>query len=84
MYAKDDVYHMEHSERKRNRLRNFDYGQAESYFVTLCTHNRIRLFHIDPPVGNDLVSFPALQTAETVIKSSANGSVKQRTSFQIL
>ena len=39
-------------ERKTNRLDYFDYGQPGSYFVTICTHNRISLFEMDPIVGN--------------------------------
>lgn len=48
--------------RKQNRLENYDYGQNGCYFITICTHNRQRLFEIEPPaVGNDLCVVPCLQ-----------------------
>ena len=48
--------------RKQNRLNNYDYGQNGCYFVTVCTHNRQRLFEIEPhAVGNDLCVVPCLQ-----------------------
>ena len=40
-------------ERKRNRLRNFDYSSSGAYFVTICTKNRRMLF---APVGADSIS----------------------------
>ena len=30
--------------RKRNRLKNFDYSQGGCYFVTICTNNRVSYF----------------------------------------
>ena len=33
--------------RKRNRLENYDYGNAGIYFVTICTKDRKNLFWID-------------------------------------
>ena len=49
---------MEKPSRKQNRLAEFDYGQEGSYFVTLCTQNRARLFEMEMPVGNDLCVVP--------------------------
>ena len=31
---------MEKKERKKNRLKNFDYSQNGAYFITICTNNR--------------------------------------------
>lgn len=44
---------MEIPSRKQNRLPDYDYSQEGSYFVTLCTQNRARLFEMELPVGND-------------------------------
>lgn len=30
--------------RKDIRLKNYDYSQSNAYFVTICTHNRVKLF----------------------------------------
>ena len=49
---------MDLKERKPNRLGYYDYGQPGSYFVTLCTRNRIPLFEIEPIVGNGLRAVP--------------------------
>ena len=49
---------MEKPSRKQNRLPDYDYSQEGSYFVTLCTHNRARLFEMEMPVGNDLCVVP--------------------------
>ena len=51
------VIQMDLPSRKPNRLENYDYGQIGCYFVTLCTHNRQRLFSIDN-VGNGLCVVP--------------------------
>ena len=49
-------------ERKKNRLKNYDYSQEGCYFVTLCTHNRQNLFVLEQSrVGNDLCVVPFLQ-----------------------
>ena len=40
-------------ERKRNRLRNFDYSSSGAYFITICTKDRRMLF---APVGADSIS----------------------------
>ena len=49
------VINMEKPTRKQNRLPDYDYSQEGSYFVTLCTQNRARLFEMETPaVGNDL------------------------------
>ena len=53
------VINMEKPSRKQNRLPDYDYGQEGSYFVTLCTQNRARLFEMETPtVGNDLCVVP--------------------------
>ena len=44
---KKDLIEMELQKRKANRIQGFDYGQCGAYFVTLCTHNRARLFRMD-------------------------------------
>lgn len=43
---------MEINNRKQNRLGYYDYGQMGSYFVTLCTRNRLSLFAMEPIVEN--------------------------------
>ena len=55
------VINMEFSERKPNRLPEYDYGQVGSYFVTVCTHSRVRLFRMEPSVGNGLRAVPQEQ-----------------------
>ena len=35
---------MEFPKRKNLRLENYDYSKNGGYFVTICTHNRSRLF----------------------------------------
>ena len=53
------MINLEKPSRKHNRLPDYDYGQEGSYFVTLCTQNRARLFKIETPaVGNDLCVVP--------------------------
>ena len=49
---------MEQSNRKANRLPDYDYGLPGSYFVTLCTNRRIPLFQMEPLVGNGLCAVP--------------------------
>lgn len=43
---------MERTFRKRNRLKEFDYGEPGSYFLTLCTHNRAVLFEWENTARN--------------------------------
>lgn len=38
------MFNDESSERKRNRLKNYDYSQNGSYFITICVKNRIEYF----------------------------------------
>ena len=52
------VMYMEMPSRKQNRLPDYDYSQEGSYFVTLCTQNRARLFEMETPVGNGLCAVP--------------------------
>ncbi len=46
--------------RKQIRLKDFDYSQPNLYFLTICTHNRARLFaqkdgpHIENTKNNDI------------------------------
>jgi len=35
---------MEYPARKIIRLKNYDYGQNDAFFVTVCTHNRVKIF----------------------------------------
>ena len=56
---------MEITNRKQNRLGEYDYGLEGAYFVTLCTHNRARLFQMELPVGNGLCAVPQADTFET-------------------
>ncbi|MEL7604360.1 MAG: transposase [Bacillota bacterium] len=37
--------------RKQIRLRDYDYAQNNAYFVTICTHNRARLFETGSETG---------------------------------
>ncbi len=47
--------------RKNNRIKDYDYSESGSYFITLCTHNRQCLFNIEYTVGNDLCVVPCVQ-----------------------
>ena len=46
--------------RKFNRLKGYDYSNPGMYFVTVCTHNRQKLFEPET-VGNDLCVVPCPQ-----------------------
>lgn len=35
---------MDHPTRKKNRLANYDYASSGSYFITICTRNKEKLF----------------------------------------
>lgn len=37
-------FYMELPKRKPNRLKNWDYSQPGSYFITVCTHGKRKLF----------------------------------------
>lgn len=39
-----EVTHMNHPERKANRIPNYDYATPNYYFVTICTHEKQCLF----------------------------------------
>lgn len=43
-------------ERKRNRLRNYDYGQNGAYFITICTKDRKQV--LSKIVGDDTYIVP--------------------------
>ena len=72
------VINMDKPSRKQNRLPDYDYTQEGAYFVTLCTHNRARLFAIENPyVGNDLcvvpqISGPTQGTARRPFSTAGN------------
>ncbi len=53
---------MELPKRKPTRLKGYDYSLPGAYFVTICTHNREKLFEMEN-VGNDLCVVPFLQNA---------------------
>jgi len=58
---------MEITQRKRNRLYDYDYSQNGAYFVTICTHKRRRI--LSKIVGDDahIVPKPYGQIAEKYI-----------------
>ena len=66
------VINMEKPSRKQNRLPDYDYSQSGAYFVTLCTHNRARLFEMETPVGNDLCVVPDNGTAHRPCPTKGN------------
>ena len=45
---------MEQSNRKKNRLQDYDYSSDGAYFVTVCTKNKEKIFW-DSPVGEDII-----------------------------
>ena len=48
---------MDRPNRRPNRIPNYDYSQAGSYFITICTQDRIKLLsRIDPSGHLDLMS----------------------------
>ena len=48
---------MDRPYRRPNRIPNYDYSQAGSYFITICTRDRIKLLsRIDPSGHLDLMS----------------------------
>ena len=56
---------MELKNRKNNRLPGYDYGQVGSYFITLCTYKRAKIFRVqktwhfasdDTVLGNNIPS----------------------------
>ena len=60
-------------ERKRNRLRNYDYSSCGAYFITICTENRqkilSRIVGADVPDGPKTVSLlPQGEIAEKYIR----------------
>jgi REP element-mobilizing transposase RayT len=66
------VINMEKPSRKQNRLPDYDCSQSGAYFVTLCTHNRARLFEMETPVGNDLCVVPDNGTAHRPCPTKGN------------
>ena len=49
---------MEHSERKPNRLQEYDYNENGAYFVTICTQNRCKI--LSSIVGDDAHIVPSI------------------------
>lgn len=49
---------MKNPDRKPNRIPYFDYGQENAYFITLCTHNRARIFQMETTSENSAHSLP--------------------------
>ena len=47
--------HMDLPKRKKNRLENYDYSTNGVCFVTICTHNRKKLFCDIVPSENGIV-----------------------------
>ena len=60
---------MEHPERKRNRLTDYDYSANGAYFVTICTQDRKKI--LSDIVGDDahIVPKPYGQIAEEYIRN---------------
>ncbi len=54
-------------QRKNLRLVEYDYSQNGCYFVTLCTHNRQKVFEIST-VGNDLCVVPSSAPQNKIIE----------------
>ena len=46
---------MELRQRKKIRLRDYDYSRPGSYFITICTYNRENFFWSSNPVGADII-----------------------------
>ena len=46
--------------RKRNRLKDYDYGSSGAYFITVCTKDRKNIFWEEHPdfVGEDIILPP--------------------------
>lgn len=61
-------------ERKPNPMAQYSYGQAGSYFVTLCTHNRARLFQMESSAGNGLCAIPEKENGTTHKSCPAAGN----------
>ncbi len=53
--------------RKQIRLKNYDYSQNGFYFITICTHNKQRLFEFST-VGNDLCVVPSPKPPNNIIE----------------
>ena len=63
------VMNMECPKRKPTRLKQYDYSQNGYYFVTICTHNRKRLFSTIvgqglAPAANNLSAFGKIANEE--------------------
>ena len=56
--------------RKRNRLKNFDYGRNGAYFVTICSKNRENILSTITITGDDL-------NRQAIIILTKNGKIAQ-------
>ncbi|SFW52548.1 transposase [Ruminococcus flavefaciens] len=55
---------MEHSDRKLNRLQNYDYSRNGLYFITICTKDRIPYLSEIHDVGNAALGVPIVKLTE--------------------
>ena len=55
---------MEHSDRKLNRLKNYDYSRNGLYFITICTKDRIPYLSEIHDVGNAALGVPIVKLTE--------------------
>lgn len=55
-------------QRKRIRLKNYDYSQNGYYFVTICTYERQQLFEMSA-VGNDLCVVPETAPQNRILQN---------------
>ena len=64
----DAVINMELHNRKLPRLSSYDYSQPGSYFITLCTYQRAKLFQMQArSVGNGQCAVPHCSVANQII-----------------
>lgn len=55
---------MEHSDRKLNRLQNYDYSRNGLYFITICTKDRIPYLSEIYDVGNAALGLPNIRLTD--------------------
>ena len=63
---------MELPNRKRTRLKDYDYSQNGYYFITVCTHNKQKI--LCDVVGEGLCALPSIKL--TVIGESVKNSIE--------
>lgn len=66
---------MELPKRKPTRLKGYDYTTPGAYFITICTHNREKLFEIEN-VGNDVVRWFETMATNEYIRYVKKGNLK--------